>query len=88
MSFNIDSVPTTWMAAAVVSLVSIFIIRLAVRFIPNNRIGIVEKRVSRQGSIKSGLIALRGEAGFQPEVLRGGWHVMTPFNIEFTSFLS
>ena len=50
-----------------------------VRFIPNNRIGIVEKRWSGKGSIKSGFIALNGEAGFQPNVLRGGIHIFTPF---------
>ncbi len=32
-----------------------------------------------KGSIKSGFIALRGEAGFEPEVLRGGVHVFFPF---------
>jgi len=50
-----------------------------IRFIPNTRIGIVEKLVSGKGSVKSGLIALDGEAGFQPYVLRGGWHFLTPF---------
>ncbi|HZN56397.1 MAG TPA: hypothetical protein VFB67_13855, partial [Candidatus Polarisedimenticolaceae bacterium] len=35
-----------------------------IRFIPNTRIGIVEKLVSGKGSVKSGLIALDGEAGF------------------------
>src|SRR5688572_4418296 len=50
-----------------------------IRFIPNNRIGIVEKRWSGKGSIKSGFIALNGEAGFQPNVLRGGIHIFTPF---------
>ncbi|GAB4580069.1 MAG: SPFH domain-containing protein [Anaerolineales bacterium] len=49
-----------------------------VRFIPNNRIGLVEKRWGK-GSVKSGLIALNGEAGFQPEVLRGGIHLLVPF---------
>ena len=49
------------------------------RLIPNNKVGIVEKRVSRLGSVKSGLMALRGEAGFQPAVLRGGLHFLTPF---------
>jgi uncharacterized membrane protein YqiK len=29
--------------------------------------------------VRSGLIALNGEAGFQPDVLRGGWHLMPPF---------
>ena len=50
-----------------------------IRFIPNSRVGIVEKLVSGKGSVKSGLIALDGEAGFQPYVLRGGWHFLTPF---------
>jgi len=49
-----------------------------VRYIPNERAGIVEKRWSRHGSVRGGLIALRGEAGFQPEVLRGGVHYLTP----------
>jgi uncharacterized membrane protein YqiK len=49
------------------------------RYIPNNRVGIVERLWSPRGSVKSGLIALEGEAGFQPQLLRGGWHVMTPF---------
>jgi uncharacterized membrane protein YqiK len=49
-----------------------------IRFIPNNRIGIVEKRFSSKGSVKSGLIALNGEAGFQPKVLRGGLHYLMP----------
>jgi uncharacterized membrane protein YqiK len=49
-----------------------------IRFIPNNRIGIVEKRFSGKGSIKSGFIALNGEAGFQSHVLRGGLHYLMP----------
>ncbi|HTL97877.1 MAG TPA: SPFH domain-containing protein [Holophagaceae bacterium] len=50
-----------------------------IRYIPNNRVGIVEKLISGKGSVKSGLIAMGGEAGFQPSVLRGGWHMLTPF---------
>jgi len=38
------------------------------RYIPNNKVGIVEKLVSGRGSVKSGFIALKGEAGFQPDV--------------------
>src|SRR5215204_4307240 len=49
-----------------------------VRVIPNTRIGIVEKRFSPKGSVKSGFIALNGEAGFQPNVLRGGIHYLAP----------
>ncbi|MBS1766070.1 MAG: flotillin family protein [Acidobacteria bacterium] len=50
-----------------------------IRYIPNNRVGIVEKLISGKGSVKTGLIAQGGEAGFQPHVLRGGWHLLTPF---------
>ncbi len=49
-----------------------------IRYIPNNRIGIVEKHWSSKGSVKKGFIALHGEAGFQPNVLRGGLHYLIP----------
>jgi len=49
------------------------------RYIPNNQVGIVEKMWSGKGSIKAGFIALNGEAGFQPEILRGGIHAFFPF---------
>src|ERR1700755_2770980 len=49
------------------------------RYIPNNQVGIVEKLWTVRGSIESGFIALNGEAGFEPEVLRGGLHVFFPF---------
>jgi uncharacterized membrane protein YqiK len=55
------------------------------RYIPNNRIGIVEKLWSPSGSVKSGLIALQGEAGFQPDVLRGGWHFFAPLQYRIHS---
>ena len=62
-------------------LVLLFVLRIAnvLRYIPNNQVGIVEKLWSQKGSIQSGFIALRGEAGFEPEVLRGGLHVFFPF---------
>ena len=45
------------------------------RYIANNRVGIVEKLWSVKGSVPEGrIIALDGEAGFQAEVLRGGLH--------------
>src|SRR5262245_3176628 len=48
---------------------------LGMRYIPNSRVGIVEKLWSRQGSIAEGrLIALDGEAGYQADLLRGGFH--------------
>jgi len=47
-----------------------------VRYIPNNSIAIVEKLWSFRGSVQGGFIALRGEAGYQPQVLRGVWVTM------------
>jgi len=69
---------TLWVMAIVVVLI---VLRTAnvLRYIPNNQVGIVEKLWTTKGSIKSGFIALNGEAGFEPEVLRGGLHVFFPF---------
>jgi uncharacterized membrane protein YqiK len=45
------------------------------RYIPNNRVGLVEKLWSAHGSVAEGqIMALAGEAGFQADVLRGGLH--------------
>jgi uncharacterized membrane protein YqiK len=68
----------SWM---VVILVLLVLIRVAnvFRYIPNSQVGIVEKMWAAKGSIASGFIALHGEAGFEPEILRGGIHVFFPF---------
>ncbi|MBI5564967.1 MAG: hypothetical protein HY870_08735 [Chloroflexi bacterium] len=64
---------------ALLGLVLLLFVLSGIRFIPNNRIGIVEKRFSfTKGSVKSGFIALNGEAGYQPRVLRGGLHYLIP----------
>lgn len=63
--------------AIVLFLVCLFVLS-GLRFIPNDRVGVVEKRWSLKGSVKSGLIALGGEAGFQPRLLRGGVHYLMP----------
>jgi uncharacterized membrane protein YqiK len=62
-----------------VCLIVLFVFAHVVRYIPNERIGVVEKLWSSAGSVRSGLLALGGEAGFQPEVIRGGFHVFAPF---------
>src|SRR5580658_5484608 len=67
-----------WVAAAVGLLILLRIANIF-RYIPNNQVGIVEKLWSTKGSIKDGFIALNGEAGYEPEVLRGGLHVFFPF---------
>ncbi|MBI4927027.1 MAG: flotillin family protein, partial [Anaerolineae bacterium] len=62
----------------IVLIVLVIIVLLSgIRFIPNNRIGIVERRFGGQ-SLKSGFIALKGEVGYQPNVLRGGLHYLMP----------
>ena len=71
---------STWMTFVYVGvgLVALYIFG-SIRFIPNTKVGIVEKRFSPRGSIKSGIIALAGEAGFQPQLLRGGVHFLPLF---------
>jgi uncharacterized membrane protein YqiK len=44
------------------------------RFIPNDRVGIVEKLWSAKGSLEGRIIASNGEAGYEARVLRGGVH--------------
>jgi Uncharacterized protein conserved in bacteria len=51
---------------------------LGFRVIPSNKIGILEKWWSPKGSLNEQIIALKGEAGYQPEVLRGGIHFRSP----------
>ena len=78
---EISTWPVLYGVAAVVVIVAAALARSSgvVRYIPNNRLGILEKLWSFRGSISGGLIALRGEAGFQPDVLRGGYHFFMPF---------
>lgn len=68
-----------YVVALVAGILLLILLKSWLVYIPNNRIGVVEKLVSGKGSVRSGLIALEGEAGFQPNVLRGGWHFFTPF---------
>jgi uncharacterized membrane protein YqiK len=50
-----------------------------VRYIPNDQVGVVEKLWSLRGSVGRGFIALGRQAGFQPDILRGGIHFFFPF---------
>ena len=51
---------------------------IGLRIIPNNKIAILEKWWSAKGSLNEQIIALNGEAGFQPQVVRGGIHLLSP----------
>ncbi|VIO76219.1 SPFH domain-containing protein [Bradyrhizobium ivorense] len=70
--------PAIWIAAAVACVILLRVSNVF-RYIPNNQVGIVEKLWTLKGSIDDGFIALNGEAGYEPEVLRGGLHMMFPF---------
>src|ERR1700745_4388257 len=70
--------PAAW-AAAVGAIVILLRASNIFRYIPNNQVGIVEKLWTTKGSVAGGFIALNGEAGYEPEVLRGGLHVLFPF---------
>lgn len=63
---------------AVVVLVILAFSLIGMRIIPNNKIAIVEKWWSSKGSLKEQILALNGEAGYQPQIVRGGLHFLTP----------
>ena len=64
------------LAKVIVSLALILLLLnllIGLRYIPHDRVGIVEKMWSMSGSLEHGrILALAGEAGFQARVLRGG----------------
>ncbi|MFL9875099.1 SPFH domain-containing protein [Paraburkholderia megapolitana] len=72
-----------WSALVVVLVLVVLgmIFRAAgiVRYVPNDSIAVIEKLWSSSGSVKIGLLALHGEAGFQPDLRRGGFHFFAPF---------
>ena len=63
-----------YVVALVAGILLLIVINRSLVYIPNNRIGVMEKLVSGKGSVRSGLIALEREAGYQADLLRGGWH--------------
>ena len=71
--------PALGAVTLIILLIGLTLASGAFRYIGNNRVAVVEKLWSRRGSIRSGIIALHGEAGFQPDVLRGGLHLFVPF---------
>ncbi len=69
--------PLTLIALVAVPVVGVFVLAwlLGVRYIPHNRVGVIEKLWSFGGSLTEGrIIARGGEAGFQAGLLRGGAH--------------
>ncbi len=68
--------PAVILAGALsVVILLLLIVWLTMRYIPNQKVGVVEKLWSGRGSVPEGrIIALDGEAGFQADLLRGGLH--------------
>src|SRR5438477_3612751 len=73
----LDAVLAHWFLYTLAGAIALFVLR-GIRYIPNTKVGLVEKRTSGKGSVTTGIIALNGEAGFQPAVLRGGVHYLLP----------
>ena len=64
LAFGMVTALTTILVIALIGLpIVLFTGVFGIRYIPNSRVGMVEKRWSHKGSVPSGLIALRGEAG-------------------------
>ena len=55
-------------------IAAILVVALCLRFIPNNRVGIVEKLAFAPSLSEGRILALNGEVGYQADVLRGGLH--------------
>ena len=67
-------IPGVLILTALLFLLTVFLF-LGFRHIPNNQVGVVEKLWSCKGSLKEGgVIALKEEAGYQADLLRGGNH--------------
>lgn len=64
--------------AAIVLGLIVFLYLIGFRIIPNSKIAIIEKWWSTKGSLNEQIIALNGEAGFQPQIVRGGIHFLSP----------
>lgn len=71
VAFNTGNVVTLLIMLAI----GMGVVSLCVRYIPHNRVGVIEKLWSGQGSLTNGhIVSLTGEAGYQSQLLRGGLH--------------
>lgn len=61
-------------AGIILALYLLIFIILGLRVISSDEVAVVEKWWSFKGSLKDSIIALNGEAGYSPNLLRGGIH--------------
>ena len=69
--------PAAYFFIAIGGLLAIYILIskiLGLRVIRSDEVAVVEKWWSVHGSLKNSIIALNGEAGYSPDLLRGGIH--------------
>ena len=67
-------------AIGIILLLYVFIFQiLGLRVINSSEVAVVEKWWSVKGSLKDAIIALHGEAGYEPALLRGGIHFRSVF---------
>lgn len=72
-----SSLPTIfYILVGIFVVVPLFLKLIGIRIIGNTEVGVVEKMWSGRGSLEHDIIALNGEAGFQPDVIRGGFHLI------------
>ncbi|MDF2534615.1 MAG: hypothetical protein K0R18_772 [Bacillales bacterium] len=83
----VSTTVVTIIVSIIGGLLGLFVLIKLIGFIrisPDD-VGIVEKWWSPKGSVQAdGLIAMNGEAGFQPAVLRAGVHLRTPLLYKVT----
>jgi len=66
----------------IIGLVALYLIIfkvLGLRVIASSEVAVTEKWWSLKGSLKDAIIALNGEAGYSPDLLRGGIHFKSVF---------
>lgn len=77
MSFESVLPIALWVLGVIVVAYLLIFVVLGLRVIASNEVAVVEKWWSFKGSLKDAIIAVNGEAGYQPNVLRGGIHLKT-----------
>src|SRR5438093_8504443 len=73
----VDAFLAHWFLYSLAGVVVLFLLR-GIRYIPNTKVGLGDNRTTGKGSDRNEIIALNGEAGFQPGLLRGGVHYLLP----------
>ena len=69
--------PVVYIAVVVGAVLVLYLLIfkiLGLRVIGSNEVAVIEKWWSVKGSLKDSIIALHGEAGYSPDLLRGGMH--------------